>query len=216
MFFEFWGARACFTRPELKAERYSYDVPTPSAVRGMISAIYWHPSIEWKIDKIYVLNPIRDENIKRNELKGKLSADIVLKALNTNKISDISMSVDATTIMQRTSRILCDVHYVVEAHFIFTSAASSEDTSGKVISIVQRRLEKGQCFNTPYLGCREFSASFGEWPRDKQIPAIGESRDFGLMLYDLDYSDPSNIMPIYYHSVMVNGVIDVQNAEVYR
>lgn len=211
MLFEFQGLRACFTRPELKVERYSYDVPTPAALRGMISAIYWHPSIEWKIDKIYVLNKIRHEIIKRNEV-GKIipsirSAEEAFESrINANKFRE-----------QRSSRILMDVHYVVDAHFeMRPDKAGPDDNPDKVVAIVARRLEKGQCFSTPYMGCREFSCAFGRWPEEKAIPAIDDSKDFGIMLYDLDYSDPSNIRPMYFHAVMDQGVIDVGNAEVLR
>lgn len=209
MLFEFWGARACFSRPELKVERYSYDVPTPSALRGMISAIYWHPSIEWRIDRIYVLNPIKDLMIKRNEI-GKIMPLI-------NGVEDALSAViiaDQRNREQRSSRILIDVHYVVDAHFEMSAKVSVDDNPGKVCSIVKRRLEKGQCFSTPYFGCREFSASFALWPDDVHIHPIDLSRDFGIMLYDLDYSDPANIRPMYFHAVMKNGVIDVCGAEV--
>ncbi|MBO8436840.1 MAG: type I-C CRISPR-associated protein Cas5 [Spirochaetes bacterium] len=211
MIFEFWGPRACFTRPELKVERYSYDIPTPSALRAMISAIYWHPSIEWKIDRIHVLNPIRSEIIKRNEINKRTP--------RINDPAEVYKSViyiDSDTREPRTSRILIDVHYVIEAHFAMTDKCSPDDTPGKVCAIVSRRLEKGQCFSTPYFGCREFSAFFRQWLDGEEIPAIHEDRDFGLMLYDLDYSNPDCITPLYFHAVMKNGVIDVSSAEVLR
>lgn len=209
MLFEFWGSRACFTRPELKVERYSYDIPTPSALRGMISAIYWHPSIDWLIDRIYVLNPIRDSLIKRNEVNSIIQIPNIKSLAN----SYIYANQDRE---QRSSRILIDVHYVVQAHFQMTNKAGENDTPAKIVSIVNRRLEHGQCFNTPYLGCREFSCNFSKWPDDKEIMPISDSKDFGLMLYDLDYSDPNNITPMYYHAIMNNGVVDVSKKEVFR
>lgn len=213
MLFEFWGPRACFTRPELKVERFTYCIPTPAALKGMISAIYWHPGIEWKIDKIYVLNPIRYETLKRNEV-GKIiplirKADDVFNSRIMTNNKDVRV--------QRSSRVLVDVHYVVDAHFIMNAdKAGSNDTPDKIVAIIARRLEKGQCFNTPYLGCREFSCSFRRWPEGETIPTIMESQDFGIMLYDLDYSDPQNIKPMYFHAIMEQGVIDVNNVEVLK
>ena len=101
-------------------------------------------------------------------------------------------------------------------HFTNNEDVVIDDNPDKVVAIVARRLEKGQCFSTPYMGCREFSCAFGRWPEEKAIPAIDDSKDFGIMLYDLDYSDPSNIRPMYFHAVMDQGVIDVGNAEVLR
>ena len=214
MLFEFWGDRACFSRPELKVERYSYDIPTPSALRGMISAIYWHPSIEWKIDRLYVLNPIKQGMIKRNEVNK------IVPRINFNSLEDTFPSIidisSRSVRDQRSSRILIDVHYVVEAHFNFTDKARCNDNPGKVSAILKRRLEKGQCFSTPYLGCREFSASFGEWSDYNQIPAIEEDADFGLMLYDLDYSNPRSIVPTFFHAIMKQGIVEIQNVEILR
>lgn len=211
MLFEFWGPRACFTRPELKVERYSYDIPTPAALRGMISAIYWHPSIEWKIDKIYVLNPIRYEIIKRNEI-----SKVIPKIHSAEDAFKYRIIADNDR-EQRSSRILTDVHYVVDAHFeMQNDKAGIGDSPDKIVAIVSRRLKKGQCFNTPYMGCREFSCNFGRWPDESTIPAIEDSRDLGLMLYDLDYSSPGDIKPMYFHAVMRHGVVDVCNAEVLK
>ena len=113
MLFEFWGPRACFSMPELKTERYSYDIPTPSALRGMISAIYWHPSIEWKINKIFILNPIRSERIKRNEIGRKIP---LIK--NAGSVYSSVIIADQDVREQRATRILRDVRYVVSASFI--------------------------------------------------------------------------------------------------
>lgn len=211
MLFEFWGPRACFSRPELKVERYSYDVPTPSALRGMISAIYWHPSIEWKIQSIYVLNPIRSEVIKVNELGRRIPR------IRDAKTAFSSVIVaNQSTRVQRSERILLDVHYVVSARFEMTRNDDPNYNPDKVYAIVSRRLASGSCFSTPYFGCREFSAGFARWPDDKPIEPIAESRDFGLMLYDLDYSNPADIRPMYFHAVMENGTIDVSSVEVLR
>lgn len=210
MLFEFWGPRACFSMPELKTERYSYDIPTPSALRGMISAIYWHPSIEWKINKIYILNPIRSERIKRNEI-GK-----TIPLINNAETAFSSVIIANQHIQQRAARILRDVHYVVSASFIMTDKAYPEDNPDKISAIVNRRLEHGSCFTQPYFGCREFSSAFRKWPEKEPIKTISDNRDFGLMLYDLDYSNPSDIRPMYYHAIMKNGIVDVSNAEVFR
>lgn len=211
MLFEFWGPRACFSMPELKTERYSYDIPTPSALRGMISAIYWHPSIEWKINKIFILNPIRSERIKRNEIGRKIP---LIK--NAGSVYSSVIIADQDVREQRATRILRDVRYVVSASFIMTDNASSEDNPNKISAIVNRRLEHGSCFTQPYLGCREFSAAFRKWPENIPIETIHENRDFGLMLYDLDYSNPSDIRPMYFHAIMENGIVDVLNAEVFK
>ena len=211
MIFEFWGRYACFSRPELKVEKYSYDIPTPSALRCMISGIYWHPGIIWRIEKFHVLNPIRHEIIKRNEI-----GRVVPLIRNAETALSSVIVADQSVREQRSARILRDVHYAVSARFEITDKASPCDNEGKVLSIVNRRLESGQCFSQPYFGCREFAASFRKWPEGKPIEAIHESRDFGLMLYDLDYSDPADIRPMYFHAVMEDGVVDVQNAEVLR
>ena len=207
---EFWGERACFTRPELKVERVSYDVPTPSAARGMLEAIYRHRGMRWCIDRIHVLNRIAFTNVRRNEVKSKGSMRTMKSAmLGTCELPYINTKAD---IQQRAALVLRDVRYVVDAHFEMTDEASPSDSPGKFQSIFNRRLQKGQCYFQPYLGCREFSAYFGpcEDTGDPQgyYFATGE-HDLGLMLYDMDFSDPANITPMFFRATMCDGVIDV-------
>lgn len=210
---EVWGPYALFSRPELKVERTSYDVPTPSVARGMVEAIYYHPGLQWHIDRIYVMNPIRFVSIRRNEVMSKISARNVRQAAQGGK-QELYLAAPQE-IVQRSSLLLQDVHYVIEAHFDMTDKASPSDNPGKFQDIVTRRMERGQCFNTPYLGCREFSAAFRRWPGGK-IPAISETRDLGLMLYDFDYTDPQQITPTYFRAKLENGVLNVQDCEVLR
>lgn len=191
---EVWGAYACFSRPELKVERVSYDVMTPSAARGLVEAIYYHPGLRWIIDKIYVLSPIRFTNIRRNEVKSKVVSSAAKGVMQGNgKPLYLAASQD---IQQRAAMVLQDVHYVIEAHFEMTDKASPSDNPGKFQDIIRRRMEKGQCFHQPYFGCREFPAHFRSW-EGATVPAIGETRDLGLMLYDMDYADPANITPSF-------------------
>lgn len=214
---EVWGERALFTRPELSVERMSYDCITPSAARGLIESIYWHPGIRYFIDRIYVLNPIRFTNVRRNEVKSKANNNAVRSAVIGGKeLPCIDRRLD---IQQRASLILVDVRYVIEGHFELTDKAAPGDNPGKFKDIVRRRLEKGQCYSTPYFGTREFPAFFKAYEGD--LPPKGfyvdeESKDLGLMLYDMDYSDSENIKPMFFRAVMKHGVIDVAGSEVYR
>lgn len=210
---EVWGPYALFSRPELKVEKVSYDVPTPSAARGMVEAVYFHPGLRWRIDRIHVLNPISFTSIRRNEVLSKISARNVRQAAQGGR-QELYLATPQE-IVQRSSLLLQDVHYVIEAHFEMTSKAAPSDNPGKFQDIVTRRMEKGQCFTTPYLGCKEFPASFRRWPGEA-IEAINETRDLGLMLYDFDYTDPQNITPTYFRARLENGVLDVRNCEVFR
>lgn len=211
---EVWGRYASFNRPELKVERVSYDVITPSAARGIIEAVYYHPGLKWIIDRIYVLNPITFTNIRRNEVKSKIPGTKARTAMNRNDTSDLHL-IASTDIVQRASVVLTDVHYVIEAHFDMTDRANPSDNPGKFQDTIRRRLNRGQCFHTPYFGNREFPVSFREW-KGGTPPAIHETRDLGLMLYDMDYSNPSNIQPIFFRAKMVDGVIDVAGSEILR
>lgn len=217
---EVWGDYACFTRPETKVERFSYDIITPSAARGLIEAIYWHPGLRYHIDKIYLLppkgrtledgeEPIRFTSIRRNEVKAKLNRDTALSAMNKGTRIALYTSQE---IQQRASLVLQDVHYVIEAHFDMTDKATPSDNPGKFQDILRRRLEKGQCYHTPCFGCREFPAHFREWHGD--IPAVPYSQDLGFMLYDMDYSDPQNIRPMFFRAKLVDGVLDLTDCEV--
>lgn len=210
---EVWGDCAMFTRPECKVERMSYDVPTPSAARGMLEAVFFHPGLRYSIDRIYIMNSIRFTNLRRNEVKSKLSAANARAAMQGG---DKPLYIVTTQdIQQRASMMLRDVHYVIEAHFDMTERANPSDNPGKFQDIIKRRLRRGQAYAQPYLGCRECTAHFGLW-EGGEIETIPETRDLGLMLYDMDYSDPNNITPMFFRAKMVNGVIDVRNCEVFR
>ena len=210
---EVWGAYALFSRPELKVERVSYDVPTPSAARGIVEAVYYHPGLRWYIDRIHVLNPIRFVGIRRNEVTDKISGRNVRQAAQGG--GQPLYLVTSQKIVQRSSLLLQDVHYVIEAHFEMTDKAAPSDNPGKFQDIVTRRMERGQCFHTPYFGCRDFPVSFRRWPGGP-IPTIDETRDLGLMLYDFDYSDPAAITPTYFRARLEHGVLNTQNCEVFR
>ena len=201
---EVWGDRALFTRPEMKAERVSYDVMTPSAARGLLEAIYWHPGMCWVIDRIHVMNPIKFTNVRRNEVKSKAS-------------SKKTCIVTSDDIQQRASMILTDVRYVIEAHFIITSKAAPTDNEGKFLDIINRRLKSGQCYHHPCFGCREFPAYFQPY-EEKTIPTAypDSERELGFMLYDMDYSDLENIQPKFFRAVLKNGVLDVTDCEVHQ
>lgn len=209
---EVWGEYACFTRPEMKVERVSYDVPTPSAARGMVESVYYHPGLKWHVDKIYVCKPIRFTNILRNEVASKISVRNVLTEANGKKRSYIDRNAD---IQQRATTMLRNVHYVIEAHFEMTDKANPSDNPGKFQDIVKRRLRSGQAYMQPYLGCRECTAHFRLWDGG-DIPTIDETRDLGYMLYDMEYSDPENIQPMFFRAQMVHGVIDLTDCEVVK
>ncbi|WP_297567694.1 type I-C CRISPR-associated protein Cas5c [uncultured Faecalibaculum sp.] len=207
---------ALFSRPELKSERYSYDIPTPSALRGVLESVYWHPGITYVIDEIKVINPIKRISVRRNELKSKMSPKTIRevaghpeKRLFVNRKDDIA---------QRNSSILTDVDYIVCFHFeVDLNKVSPGDSEEKFAAILGRRLDKGQCYKQPYLGCREFAAAVERCEKDLQsYYESEEERDFGLMLYDLDYSDSSNPVPVFYHPIMHHGVIKINKNEVYR
>lgn len=207
-----WGDYACFTRPEMKVERVSYDVITPSAARGILESIYWKPAIRWCVDRIHVLKPIRFTNIRRNELEKKISVMNVKKAMDDNTFSLETFIEDER--QQRASLVLKDVDYVMEAHFEMTKKAGDTDASDlnpqKHYEIFTRRAAKGQCFHQPYLGTREFSANFelvnGELPTSK-LPEDQKNKDLGWMLYDIDFQN--NMEARFFRAEMKNGVIEL-------
>jgi len=168
---EVWGERACFSRPELKVERVSYEIITPSAARGIIEAVCWKPAIKWIIDEIQVCNPIKFENIRRNEITSKASKGKAYIAASDER-------------SQRASMILKDVRYVITAHFEMTDQAQERDNEGKFADIVRRRLRNGQFYHKPYLGVREFPAEVRLIDDIEAAPLpISESRSLGLMLF---------------------------------
>lgn len=210
-----FGNYALFSRPELKVERYSYDVMTPSAARGILDAIYYHPGLAWHIGRIIVESPIRFTNIRRNEVLRKVSAADLLAAANG---ADEPIFIDrGEAIAQRAATILRDVSYVIEANFtVIPEKMGREDSADKFYAIFCNRARKGRFFHQPYLGCREFPAFF-ELITDEGRPPepISESRDLGIMLYDMDYSG-ADITPMFFHAEMVQGVVDVAGKEILR
>lgn len=205
------GPRACFTRPEMKSERVSYDCITPSAARGLIESIYWKPAIRWHIDRITVLNEIQFDTFRRNELGGKLSYQNAKKAMDRG--TDV-MAIASEDRQQRATMYLRDVAYVIEAHFELTEKAGEDDTVEKHYNIALRRLRKGQCFNQPVFGCREFPADVRLLENDVDLPescykGTGR-RDLGFMLYDIDFDH--GMTPQFFRAVMDDGIIDAARA----
>jgi len=229
---EVWGDYACFTRPEMKVERVSYDVITPSASRAIFEAIFWKPAIKWHIREIEILAPIKNISVRRNE---------VGSTAGTGRKDKIFIENNR---LQRAGLLLRDVRYRIHAWMkyipinkrkgnfktipevlwdseetkdlreaIEACEAKKDESPGKYLAMFERRVKKGQCFNQPYLGCREFSANF-ELVEDPSSYAEGylpiqESRDLGFMLYDLDFSNPNDIRPAFYRAQMNNGKVVV-------
>lgn len=198
------GRNACFTRPEMKVERVSYDVITPSAARGILEAIHWKPAIRWVIDRIHVLRPIRFQTIRRNEVASKISARNVKAAMNSGDAGGLGLAVDDDR-QQRAMLCLADVAYGIEAHFEMTQKAGPSDNPGKHAEMFRRRAARGQCFHQPSLGVREFPADFELVETFSE--AIPETRDLGWMLHDIDYGNDR--ASIFYRARMEDGVIDV-------
>lgn len=220
------GPFACFTRPEMKVERVSYDVITPSAARNIYQAIFWKPAIQWRIKRIDVLSPIRWISFRRNEVASCMS----------EKSKGLFVEDDRE---QRVSLLLRDVKYRIyagfdfippsertasrnpapewladgEEHWLYREAENHPDEKpAKYAAMFERRARKGQCFTQPYLGCREFSCSFRLVDQGADpVPAISETRDLGWMLYDFDYSDSNNIVPMFFRAQLNNGSIFVPN-----
>ncbi len=198
-----WGDYACFTRPEMKVERVSYDVMTPSAARGILEAIHWKPAIRWVVKRIHVLNPIRFDTIRRNEVEAKASTANAKKAMKSGAPTHLLVEESR---QQRAALVLRDPAYVIEAAFEMTEKAGTDDNPGKHQSIFNRRLQKGQCFHRPYLGCREFAAHFSE-AEDAPATRHTGKKDLGWMLYDIDFAD--DMTPLFFRAHMQDGVMDV-------
>ncbi|MFW6287523.1 MAG: type I-C CRISPR-associated protein Cas5c [bacterium] len=205
-----WGEYACFSRPEMKVERVSYDVITPSAARGIIEAIHWKPAIKWVIDKIHVLNPIVFDNIRRNEVTGIISTRNVSQAMKGKDV-DLYQDTNAER-AQRATLLLKNVAYILEAHFEMTPETGEEDTEEKHYNIFLRRARKGQCFHRPYFGCREFPVNFDLIEGDIPLSCYdGEEKDLGWMLWDIDFEN--DMTPIFYRAKMIDGIIDVEKCK---
>ena len=232
---EVWGDYACFTRPEMKVERVSYDVMTPSSARAIFEAIFWKPAFEWKIKKIEVLNPIKWINLRRNEV-GAVAND----KSDGIYIDELDSKGSPKYRQQRAGLFLKDVRYRIYADLVFIPPAKRKNTPNhlpeylidsaekpelterklsadhpnenpaKYNAMFERRAKKGQCFFQPYLGCREFSCFFKlvDVEKEPSVP-IKETRDLGFMLYDMDYSNPDDIRPAFFRAKLENGVINV-------
>jgi len=206
-----WGEWACFTRPEMKVERVSYDAMTPSAARGIVEAIYWKPEIRWHIDHITVLKPIKFTSVRRNEVKEKISAGTVAKAMKDGQ-GNLAFYVDdpnkPDNRQQRATLMLRDVGYIIEAH---VEIISGPENIAKHLDQFNRRARKGSCYTRPYFGCREFAADFALLEAENAIPAVDPSllgeRDLGYMLHDIDFAD--EMQARFFRVVMHDGVIDV-------
>ncbi len=207
-----WGRNACFTRPEMKVERVSYDVITPSAARGVLEAILWKPAIQWKVIQIDVLTPIKWESVRRNEVGSVMSP----------RTEGIFVEEQR---QQRAGLLLRDVAYTIHACFELTGKAGAEDSIVKFQEMFLRRAEKGQCFHRPYLGCREFAAEFEAYTNGKPLPEpIPETRDLGWMLYDIhhDGSDDNrnphfcndHCRPSFFRASLNNGRMMIDEKEV--
>lgn len=196
------GDLACFTRPELKTERVSYEVITPSAARGILEAILWKPAIRWHVKRIKVLSPVRFVAFRRNEVNKKVPTTSARQWMKGKEVELYFADEDRA---QRNTVALRDVDYVIEAFFELTERAGPEDNLAKFEEMFQRRLSKGQHFHAPYLGCREFAACV-ELADGTERP-IEDSRDLGLMLHDLYYGTP--IKPHFFPARMEQGVVDV-------
>ncbi len=201
-----WGKNACFTRPEMKVERVSYDVMTPSAARGILEAILWKPAIRWRITRIDVLNPIRWESIRRNEVSAVVPMNRVKTAMH--KGNTLGLYVEDAR-QQRAGLLLRDVAYFIHAQFDLTKRAGSDDHPRKFVEMFRRRAEKGQCFHQPYFGCREFAVDFAPVAADTELSKpISDSLDLGWMLYDMDYSGKEPI-PRFFRARLENGCLHV-------
>lgn len=213
-----WGQNGLFTRPELKVERMSYDVMTPSAARGILESIHWKPSIRWVIDRIHVLEPIRFQSIRRNEVGHKAPAGKIKQAMKRGDLEGVQLLVDEDR-QQRASTVLVSPHYVIEAHFQLTARANAEDSEGKHLDIFNRRAARGQCFHQPCLGTREFAAHFELIAPGAPLPArnpdaenlqhgFGAPRDLGFMLWDIDHGRPGR-PSLFFRAELREGVLDV-------
>lgn len=203
-----WGDWACFTRPEMKVERVSYDVITPSAARGIIEAIYWKPEIRWVIDRITVLKPIRFASLRRNEVSKKISEATAKTAMRSGS-GNLALYVDDDdTRQQRATLLLREVGYVIDAHF---EIRKGEENEAKHLDQFLRRARDGKCYTRPFFGCREFAADFSLIEGHVSAPEIHVSlqgeRDLGWMLHDVDFQNDHQ--PSFFRALMRNGVIEV-------
>ena len=205
---EVWGDYACFTNQAFKTERVSYEVMTPSAARGLLDSVMWHPGMRWVIDCIHVCNPIRFTNIRRNEVKGVINAEEACRKIVKGRWS-ASDGVQERT--QRASMVLRDVRYVIEAHFE-TERDVQESEQAKFQCMMTRRLEKGQCYHQPCFGIREFPANFALCKSVPPCPKeLKGERDLGWMLLDMEYheEEEKENKPHFFHAFLNDGILRV-------
>lgn len=202
------GEYGCFTRPEFKTERVSYEVITPSAARGVLEAVLWKPAIRWYIRRISVLSPPRFIQFKRNEVTSRASVVAVQRAMRSGVPQDYYADGDRA---QRNTLALRDVDYAVEAEFRMTERRGPDDNPNKFAEMFRRRLEKGQFHMQPYLGCREFPARVEAYD-GTPVPLQEESRDLGLVLHDVRYGAAGN-RPVFFEARLERGVINVPEWE---
>lgn len=234
---EVWGDYACFTRPEMKVERVSYDVMTPASARAIFESILWKPVIRWNVTKIEVINPIKWISVRRNEVGKKVSAPTA-KQMAGVLGAPMGIFIEDER-QQRAGLFLRDVRYRIHGYFDFippeqrktnrslspefwadeqeqTEIARRDETEAKYAAMFERRAKKGQCFHRPYLGCREFACDFRLVnPKEEPVQLIDETRDLGFMLYDMDFerdiNDPS---PLFFRAQIVKGVVNTDRREV--
>lgn len=234
---EVWGEYACFTRPEMKVERVSYDVMTPSAARAIFESILWKPAIRWNVTKIEVLNPIKWISVRRNEV-GKTVPAPSTKQLTGAMSEPMGIFIEDER-QQRAGLFLRDVRYRIHGHFDFippekrkvnytvspefwadkqeeAEIVRLDETEAKYAAMFERRAKKGQCFHRPYLGCREFACDFRLVDPQKELcDPINETRDLGYMLYDLDFDrDIYDPAPLFFRAKMEKGSVNTDRREV--
>lgn len=233
---EVWGDYACFTRPEMKVERVSYDVMTPSSARAIFESILWKPAIKWHITGIEVLNPIKWVSVRRNEV-GKVYSGPTADMLKGVPGKPIGINIEDER-QQRAGLFLQDVRYRIHGYFEFIppekrvkavtgatekwadeqeriAAVAMDETEAKYAAMFERRARKGQCFNRPYLGCREFSCYFKLVnPEKEPVAPIKEDRELGWMLYDIDFTNPQEPMPQFFKAKLENGVINTDRRKI--
>lgn len=209
------GDYACFTRPEMKVERVSYDVITPSAARAVFESIFWKPAIRWHVRRIEVLRPIRWINLRRNEVASVISVRNVQQAM-TEESGDLAIYVEDDR-QQRAGLFLRDVAYRVHADLEVRSDRNDPAPPAKFFEMFERRALAGQCVNQPYLGCREFAAHTRlVTDLSSETAPIAETRDLGWMLHDMDFTDPADTQPVFFKAQMNQGVIEVSDQETAR
>ena len=227
---EVWGDYACFTRPEMKVERVSYDVITPSAGRAIFEAILWKPAIRWNVTKMEILNPIKWISVRRNEVGKKFSRPTE-EMMQSGKGKPLGFFIEDER-QQRAGLFLQEVRYRIHAFFDFIpigerknnhstspefwtdkeeeqASARADEKPAKYAAMFDRRATKGQCFHRPYLGCREFACHFQLIKNGEQSKPIAETRELGWMLYDMNFDDPKDPKPMFFNAKIENGILMV-------